>query len=221
VGDAYVIAGECLAPDKTLFARGLRPSGLRRDHDDGGHRTDATPNTADSLRVTGLPFNIRKTYRCLQAMRPPGGVKRNRGRLEGQRLMNGPFRDPDLGRGLHAFEDAAEPALRSTSPQTPQAVTRSAAKTRNRRPIPPPPPLEAVVLTLDEAAGLLRLRRRSSDQLRRSDPTFGALVMLIGGQPRIRRAALDRWLDGRPVGAWSPMGGTRERAFGRLDASRR
>lgn len=30
------------------------------------------------------------------------------GRLEGQGLVNGLFRDRDLGRGLHAFEDAAE-----------------------------------------------------------------------------------------------------------------
>jgi Helix-turn-helix domain len=112
----------------------------------------------------------------------------------------------------------------SEAPAVPKAAavsTGGAGPTRRRKPLPPAPPLEAVVLTLDEAAGLLRVRRRSVDELRRADRAFAALVILIGGQPRIRRAALERWLDGRPVGAWSPMGGTRERAFGRVDTSRR
>jgi hypothetical protein len=81
-----------------------------------------------------------------------------------------------------------------------------------RSALPPPPPPNAALLTLNEAAGYLRTRRRTIDDLRRNDAAFAAMVLIVGGSPRIRRAALEMWLDSRPTG-WSNMGGRRAGAF--------
>ncbi len=77
---------------------------------------------------------------------------------------------------------------------------------RPRRPIPPPPAPDAVFATFDEAAGLLRIRRRALDEIRRTDPTFPEAILIQPGQPRLVMAEVREWAMRQRRG-WSPLGG--------------
>lgn len=88
-------------------------------------------------------------------------------------------------------------------------------KARRAGAIPPPPPAqERLALTKVEAAGLLGVRVRRIDELRRADPTFPKARLLGSGTVRFLRTELVRWLESRPTG-WATTGGPRRGAFGR------
>lgn len=92
-------------------------------------------------------------------------------------------------------------------------------KTRRAGPVPPPPPAqERLALTKVEAAGLLGVRVRRIDELRRGDPTFPKARLLGSGTVRFLRSELVRWLESRPTG-WATTGGQRPGAFGRETAA--
>jgi len=79
-----------------------------------------------------------------------------------------------------------------------------------RRPVPPPPPADAQALTFEMAAGLLGIRRRALDELRRTRPDMPQPILVGQGRPRFVRSELWAWFLAQPRG-FSTMGGARVR----------
>jgi hypothetical protein len=113
-------------------------------------------------------------------------------------------RHPEAGRSTAG---AVQEGVRTTREAASLPPSPDADGVQRRKPkvIPPPPPPNAVWLSIVDAAGYARVTRRTIEEARRRDPAFAALWRLMGELPRIRRAVLDQWIEGR--GGWSAMGG--------------